>query len=117
MHYRNHRLSDPVEQLFETQPFEAKRHRVTSAFCQASCVQPHPQVAKHEGHDHEYQTQVRVARTGVDARLMHLAKARFDAETLAVAFANLRRRAMDPPGGKEKFLELAFVVVAIAPIR
>ena len=55
-------------------------------------MNPHPHVAQHQGDAHEQQTQPRIVRTRFDLRLVHLAIARFNAETLAIGLPYLLGR-------------------------
>src|SRR5919201_5721666 len=119
MKYGCDSLSYPIEQLFETQPLQPERHGRSASLRQQRGVNPYPQIAQEQGDGHEHQAQMRIARAGVNPCLPQLPETRFDAKTFAVAFADLRRTAVDPPGREQKFLlpPLARFAVAVAAVR
>src|SRR5713101_5341367 len=101
MKYGDNSLSDPVQQLLEAQQFEPERHGRSPSFRQDGGVNPNPQISQQQGDDYKHQPQVRVSRTSVNARLVQLAKARFDAKAFAVAFADLGRSSVHTPGSEK----------------
>src|SRR5277367_5353921 len=100
MEYGCDSLSDPVQELLETQQLEPEGHRLTASFRQERGVNPHPQIPQQQCYGHKHQTQVRVSCTRVNSRLTHLTEARFDAKTFAVALADLPGSPAYTPGGK-----------------
>ena len=81
-------LGDPVEQLLKAQQLQLNQHCRATSFVQTRRVNPDPQVAQQQRHRNKHEPQMGVLRTRVDARLMQLAKARFDAKPFAVALAD-----------------------------
>src|SRR5438552_1220229 len=82
-------------------------------------MQPGPDVSEHQSHEHKEQSQYRVGGAGSDARLPQLAITGFDAEALAVQFANFHGRAAHPPHRVQQFLGMttARLVVFVALVR
>src|SRR5919109_1606542 len=113
MKYGEDSLGDPVEKAFETQAAETKLGLSAFVLGQNLGMNPNPQISHHQGDGDKHQPQTWVPRAGVDACLTQLAKARFDAKAFAVAFADLVRRTMHPPGGEEQLLLHASSVFAV----
>src|ERR1700722_3113573 len=82
-------------------------------------LQPHPQVPQQQRHAHKKQTQQRIAGTGANPCLAQLPVAGFDAKTLAIRLAQLRRRAPLSRNSKHEFLAPSFLgaMVAVALVR
>lgn len=109
---------DPFEHAFESQSFQAERHGVAAAVGQARSMNPDPHIAQQQRDGHEHQPQMRCAGTGIDTRLPQLPVAGFDTESLAIAFADVDRTAVDAPGGEQQLLGdlLAVFAVFVTPI-
>jgi len=88
-------------------------HRVSRSLGKARLMNPYPNVPQDECQGDKEQSHVRIARAGVNPPLSPLAIARFDAEPLAMTFADVGGRAVNPPGSEEKFLTLLFAVFAV----
>src|SRR5205814_8124702 len=96
--------SDPIEESLEAKSFEADGRAVGATIGQECIVNPDPQIAKQQGHGNEQQSQVRIARAGMNLGLSHLAVTAFDAKPLAIAMADFGGRARHAPGGKQELL-------------
>ena len=106
-------MHDPIQHALETQTFQVECQVVSATVGEASLVKPHPQVAENERDRNEQQAQARIASTGINPRLPHLAIACFDAESFAILLANLDRRTLHSPSGEQQFLSNTFFVFAV----
>ena len=106
-------VHDPVQHAFEAEDFQVQRRVVAISFGQACVVNPDPQVPQHQRQGDEEQSQVGILRACIDARLTHLAIARFDAEPSAIAIADLGRRTMHAPGREQQLLFHLLAILAV----
>src|SRR5262249_36721184 len=94
----------PVQEPFETEALETRLHGLAAAVCPVRGVNPDPEIPGDEGQGYEDQAQVRIPRAGVDACLPPPPEAGFDAEPLAVAFADLDRSIRHAPRAEQQLL-------------
>src|SRR5271166_4825345 len=85
-------MLQPQQQRLETQTLQAKQAATSPWARQALPMKPHPYIAQDQRQRHIEQPDGWVARAGGDARLMQLAKAALDAESLAISVGHPTRR-------------------------
>src|SRR5947208_598297 len=118
MKYGCDRLGNPIEQLLEAQKLRPKLYGSPLSFRQERRMDPDPEIPQQQGDGDEDQPQMGVSRAGINPRLPQLAEARLDAETFAVALADLGRGSTNPPGRKEQFLlpTCSFLAVVVSAV-
>src|SRR5271155_5572536 len=87
-------LDDPVQHFVEAKQFEEQLRLVAVLCLGESKMNPYPNISQHEGDAREQEPLPRIARAGLDPRLVHLPVAGLDAESLPVEFANLAGSAL-----------------------
>src|SRR5271166_4077393 len=97
-------LDDPVQHFVEAKQFEEQLGLVAGLCLGKSKMNPYPNVSQHEGNAHEQEPQPRIARAGLDPRLVHLPVAGLDAKSLAIELANLAGSAAYLPHRIQKLL-------------
>ncbi len=81
-------------------------------------MQPHPDVSQYQGDAHEQQSQSRIARAGLDPRLVHLSIAGFDAKAFSVEFPNFPPRVVNFADREQQLLATflaRFLVQVVVP--